>query len=66
MVADRRSDVAFVILLAGPGLSGGQIVVQQLADLMKAQGQPQAVIDQAVAHKSRSSRRWRPARAGMP
>ena len=49
MVADRSSDVAFVILMAGPGMSGGQIVVQQLADLLKAQGQPQAVIDQAVA-----------------
>ncbi|HSN73527.1 MAG TPA: alpha/beta fold hydrolase, partial [Anaerolineae bacterium] len=36
MVADRSSDVAYVILLAGPGLSGGQIVVQQLADILKA------------------------------
>ncbi len=30
MVADRSSDVAYVILMAGPGLSGGQVVVQQL------------------------------------
>ena len=51
MVADRNSDVAYVILLAGPGLSGGQIVVQQLADILKAQGQPQAAIDQAVAQQ---------------
>ena len=51
MVADRSSDVAYVILLAGPGLSGGQIVVQQLADILKAQGQPQAAIDQAVAQQ---------------
>ena len=51
MVADRSSDVAFVILMAGPGLSGGQIVVQQLADILKAQGQPQAAIDQAVAQQ---------------
>ena len=49
MVANRSGDVAFVILMAGPGVSGGQIVVQQLADLLKAQGQPQAVIDQTVA-----------------
>jgi uncharacterized protein len=51
MVADRSSDVAFVILMAGPGLSGGQIVVQQLADILKAQGQPPAAIDQAVAQQ---------------
>jgi len=51
MVADRNSDVAFVILMAGPGVNGGQIVVQQLADLMKAQGQPQAAIDEAVAQQ---------------
>jgi uncharacterized protein len=51
MVADRSSDVAYIILMAGPGLSGGQIVVQQLADLMKAQGQPQAAIDEAVAQQ---------------
>ena len=51
IVADRSSDVAYVILLAGPGLSGGQIVVQQLADIMKADGQSQAAIDQAVAQQ---------------
>jgi pimeloyl-ACP methyl ester carboxylesterase len=49
MVANRSSDVAFVILLAGPGVNGGQIVVQQVADLLKASGQPQSVIDQSVA-----------------
>ena len=51
IVADRSSDVAYVILLGGPGLSGGQIVVQQLADIMKADGQSQAAIDQAVAQQ---------------
>jgi pimeloyl-ACP methyl ester carboxylesterase len=49
ITANRSSDVAFVVLMAGPGVSGGQIVVQQVADLLKAQGQPQAVIDQSVA-----------------
>ena len=48
MVADSNSDVAFIIMMAGPGVNGGQIVVQQLADLMKAQGQPQAAIEKTV------------------
>ncbi len=38
MLASKRQDIAFVVMLAGPGLNGEKILYAQSALLMKAQG----------------------------
>lgn len=38
MVAQHSSDVAFVILLAGPGLPGEQVIIQQVGAITRAGG----------------------------
>jgi pimeloyl-ACP methyl ester carboxylesterase len=48
MVAARSKDVAFIVLLAGPGLPGDSILLLQGALIAKASGVPQAMIDQNV------------------
>ena len=49
MVAGRRSDVAFVILLAGTGVNGREILLSQGQLVLKAQG----VTDEAVLKAQR-------------
>jgi pimeloyl-ACP methyl ester carboxylesterase len=46
MVAARSKDVAFVVLLAGPGIPGDSILLLQEALIAAASGTPQAMIDQ--------------------
>jgi pimeloyl-ACP methyl ester carboxylesterase len=38
MVAARRRDVAFVVLMAGPGLRGDQVIVEQVIAVAEAEG----------------------------
>jgi len=38
IVASRRPEVAFIVLMAGPGLPGDQILLMQLALISKAEG----------------------------
>jgi fermentation-respiration switch protein FrsA (DUF1100 family) len=45
IVAARSKDVAFVVLLAGPGLPGDSILLMQQELIAKAQGAPQELID---------------------
>ena len=45
MVAARDRDVAFIVLLAGPGLPGDSILLMQSELIAKAAGAPQAAID---------------------
>lgn len=45
MVAARSKDVAFIVLLAGPGLPGDSILLLQQALIAGASGVPQALID---------------------
>ena len=45
-VAARRSDVAFVVMLAGPGVDGGEVLVEQVGALAKAMGADEATIKQ--------------------
>jgi len=45
MVASERGDVAFVVMLAGPGTRGDQILYDQAALISAAAGSPQAAID---------------------
>jgi len=46
LAATKSSDVAFIVMMAGPGLPGDQILYLQATALMKASGAPAAVIDQ--------------------
>lgn len=54
MVASRApQDIAFVIMLAGPGLPGDAVLLQQVGDILAAQGATQSEIDQARADQKR-------------
>ena len=50
MIASKRpDDVAFVVLVAGPGVKGTELHARQVEALLKAQKAPQAAIDAAKA-----------------
>jgi len=53
MVAARDANVAFIVLLAGPGLPGDSILLLQAELIAKANGAPQAMIDTNLAVNSR-------------
>jgi len=44
IAATRSSDVAFVVMLVGPGLPGEQILYLQAAAILRANGAPEALI----------------------
>lgn len=46
LVASRDSGVAFIVMLAGPGVRGAQLMVEQLALRARANGAPASVIAQ--------------------
>jgi fermentation-respiration switch protein FrsA (DUF1100 family) len=46
MVAARNTDVAFVVLLAGPGVRGDSLLLAQSAAVGASMGAPSAVIEQ--------------------
>jgi fermentation-respiration switch protein FrsA (DUF1100 family) len=50
--AAQSKDVAFIVLLAGPGVDGEEILVKQIADIERAQGTSEEKI-QADLRKSR-------------
>jgi pimeloyl-ACP methyl ester carboxylesterase len=49
MIAVRRSDVAFIVSLAGSVVDGGQLLIKQNERLLEASGATQEEIDQQVA-----------------
>jgi uncharacterized protein len=53
IVATRSKDVAFIVLLAGPGLPGDTILLMQQELIAESQGVPQATIERAGAANSR-------------
>ncbi len=53
MVAVKSSDVAFIVLLAGPGLSGDQILLKQTATIDKLEGAPDSIIEKDTSFKSK-------------
>ena len=53
MVAARDSDVAFIVLLAGPGLPGDSILLMQQELIAKANRAPQAAIDTSAEVNTR-------------
>ena len=53
MVATRTSDVAFIILMSGPGQTGREILAEQGRLIQKANGATDAEIEQATALQQR-------------
>lgn len=48
-LAAEYKDVAFIVLLAGPGMSGDQILLQQQEVIGKASGAPDSLVSQSLA-----------------
>ena len=53
LVATRSSDVAFIVLLAGTGLPGNEILISQVGLLLKASGADQDKVDAGVRRQRR-------------
>ena len=53
IAAVQSKDVSFIVLMAGPGVSGEQIVEGQIVRLLKSAGAEQAVIDSSLAAQRR-------------
>ncbi len=49
MVAVKSNDVAFIVLMAGPGLPGDQILLKQVQLINKLEGLPDAEIKRSLA-----------------
>ena len=48
MVAAESDDVAFIVLLAGSGISGRELMVMQLAAVQRSIGRPEANVEQQM------------------
>ncbi len=48
IVASRRSDIAFIVSLAGPGVKGGELMLKQAADMLTANGTPEEEVDETI------------------
>jgi len=48
LAAVRSADVAFIVLLAGTGVTGAEVLVRQVELIGRAEGQPVDQVDQAV------------------
>jgi uncharacterized protein len=48
-VAARNPKVAFVVMLAGPGVTGGELLVEQVGALMQSMGGDESTVEQAKA-----------------
>ncbi len=48
IVASRDPTIAFVVLLAGPGVTGADVIVEQVRALARAAGAPAAVAEQSA------------------
>ncbi len=53
VVADETPDVAFIVLLAGPGLPGNQILLKQEALISRLQGVPEKTVERDTAFKAK-------------
>lgn len=53
IVASKNKDVAFIVLLAGPGVAGNELLLKQGYDIMKQQGieEEQLVLTQKISKK---------------
>ncbi|MDJ0498767.1 MAG: alpha/beta fold hydrolase [Acidimicrobiia bacterium] len=48
MVAGQSDEIDFVVLLAGPGLSGADVLAKQIEELMRAEGAARSAVDWRV------------------
>lgn len=53
MVATGNENIALIVLLAGPGLPGSQILLNQNEDIFRANGAPESVIELRLTYLSR-------------
>ncbi len=53
IVADRSHDVAFIVMLGGPGVPGYRIILSQLALIDRASGVKKSSVDSELALESR-------------
>ena len=49
MVAVGEPRVDFIVLLAGPGVPGVELLARQTADMMRAEGVPQSIVDWRIS-----------------
>jgi len=49
IIASQRDDVAYIVMMAGMGVTGIEILKDQTGAILRSQGAPQAYIDQVVA-----------------
>lgn len=52
IVASRNNNIAFIVSLAGPGVRGSEIMLQQARDIYAASGMDEAEIEETVAVNS--------------
>ena len=48
MVASKNKNIAFIILMAGPGVNGGEIILEQSRLILKANGMPDDKINSSL------------------
>jgi hypothetical protein len=53
IVASRNSNVAFIVSLAGPGVSGYDIIIRQTRDIQMASGIPEKDIEETIKTNSK-------------
>jgi pimeloyl-ACP methyl ester carboxylesterase len=53
MVAAARNDVAFVVMLAGPGVTGAEILALQGKQVLKAEGASDEFLEQFATHQKK-------------
>jgi pimeloyl-ACP methyl ester carboxylesterase len=53
MVATEIEDIALIVLLAGPGVPGSKILLDQNEDIFRANGAPESVIELRLTYLSR-------------
>jgi uncharacterized protein len=53
-VAARNAKVAFVVMLAGPGVSGAELLVEQVGALTRSMGADEAAVAQAKASQEKA------------
>jgi uncharacterized protein len=53
LAASRSRDVAFIVLLSGPGVPGSEVILDQMARIARAGGMPEAQIRAGVAEQTK-------------
>lgn len=56
LVAEAHPNVAFVVLIAGPAVSGGDLLIEQSRATLQASGAPPALLETTVAAQTRVMR----------